>query len=230
MKVEACDSAADDVTWNVHRHAAATALKLCPWAVATLPSYIRQQALYPRPFHHPLCIRREIINTLQTVTHQPRNYTAVTMDEDLLALIVVMGVFVTFPLGVVLFTTGCIAYSRTKKWDKERNLKAVNAESSEALIDDEDDFLDSDDEEEYTAKKAEEENDKILTFKQKFRKEFRAVWSGKGREQIIKEREREERKKLAKAVAKELERRERRRARKAERQAGFEAAPPSYKN
>ena len=51
------------------------------------------------------------------------------MDEDLLALIVVMGVFVTFPLGVVLFTTGCIAYSRTKKWDKERNLKSVNAEA-----------------------------------------------------------------------------------------------------
>jgi hypothetical protein len=152
------------------------------------------------------------------------------MDEDLLALIVVMGVFVTFPLGVVLFTTGCIAYSRTKKWDKERNLKAVNAESSDPLIDGEDDFLDTDDEEEYAAKKAEEENDKTLTFKQKFRKEFRAVWSGKGREQIIKEREREERKKLAKAVAKELERLERRRARKAERQAGFEAAPPSYKN
>lgn len=154
------------------------------------------------------------------------------MDEDLLALIVVMGVFVTFPLGVVLFTTGCIAYARTKKWDKERNLKAVNAESSDRLIDgeDEDDFLDTDDEEEFAAKKAEEENDKILTFKQKFRKEFRAVWSGKGREQIIKEKEREERRKLAKAVAKELERRERRRARKAERQAGFEAAPPSYKN
>ena len=153
------------------------------------------------------------------------------MDEDLLALIVVMGGFVTFPLGVVLFTTGCIAYSRTKKWDKERNLKSVNAESSDPLIDgDEEDFLDTDDEEEYAAKKAEEESDKTLTFKQKFRKEFRAVWSGKGREQIVKEREREERKKLAKAVAKELERRERRRARKAERQAGFEAAPPSYKN
>ena len=153
------------------------------------------------------------------------------MDEDLIAMIVVMGLFVAFPLGVVIFTTSCIAYSRTKKWDKERNLKSVNAEASDPLIDeDEDDFLDTEDEAEYTAKKVEEENDKTLTFKQKFRKEYRAVWSGKGREQIIKEREREERKKLAKAVAKELERRERRRARKAERQAGFEAAPPSYKN
>lgn len=152
------------------------------------------------------------------------------MDEDLIAMIVVVGLLVTFPLGVVLFTTACIAYSRTKNWDKERNLKSVNAESSDPLIDDEDDFLDTDDEEEYAAKKAEEENDKNLTFKQKYCKEFRAVWSGKGREQIVKEREREERRKLAKAVAKELERRERRRARKAERQAGFEAAPPSYKN
>ncbi|KAF3001462.1 hypothetical protein E8E13_008339 [Curvularia kusanoi] len=152
------------------------------------------------------------------------------MDEDLLALLAVMGIFVTFPLSVVLFTTACVAYSRTKKWDKERNLAAVNAESSSPLIDEEDDFLDTDDEEEYAAKKAEEENDKTLTFKQKFRKEFKAVWSGKGREQIVKEKEREERRKLAKAVAKELERRERRRARKAEREAGFEAAPPSYKN
>lgn len=154
------------------------------------------------------------------------------MDEDLIAMIVVMGIFVAFPIGVVLFTTGCIAYSRTKKWDKERNLASVNAEASSPLIDEDEEegFLDTDDEAEYTAKKADEENDKTLTFKQKFRKEFRAVWSGKGREQIIKEREREERRKLAKAVAKELERRERRRARKTERQAGFEAAPPSYKN
>ena len=177
--------------------------------------------------YHALKYLSKSLHLSQTIITpiQPAN-----MDEDLIAMIVVMGLFVTFPLGVVLFTTACIAYSRTKTWDKERNLKSVNAESSDPLIDDEDDFLDTDDEEEYATKKAEEENDKTLTFKQKFRKEFRAVWSGKGREQIVKEREREERKKLAKAVAKELERRERRRARKAERQAGFEAAPPSYKN
>lgn len=152
------------------------------------------------------------------------------MDEDLVFFICFMFVFVSIPFGVILLTTSCVAYSRTKKWDKERNLKIVNAESSDPLMDEEDELLDTDDEEEYAAKKAEEENDKNLTFKQKFRKEFRAVWSGKGREQIIKDKERDERRKLAKAVAKELDRRERRRARKAERQAGFEAAPPSYKN
>ena len=154
------------------------------------------------------------------------------MDEDLVAMIVVLGLFVTFPLAVVAFTTGCIAYSRTKAWDKERNLKVVNAEASTLLpdADSEDDFLDTEDEAEQTARKTEEEKDRFLTFNQMFRKQFRKVWCGKNGQQIIKERERQERRQLAKAVAKELDRRERRRARKAEREAGFEAAPPSYKN
>lgn len=154
------------------------------------------------------------------------------MDEDLLAMLLVLGLFVSFPIAVVAFTTGCIAYSRTKAWDKERNLKAVNAEASTLLpdADSDDDYLDTDDEAEQTARKTEEENDKFLTFGQMYRKQFRKVWSGKNAQQIVKEREREERRKLAKAVAKEIDRRERRRARKAERQASFEAAPPSYKN
>jgi Skp family chaperone for outer membrane proteins len=154
------------------------------------------------------------------------------MDEDLVAMLAVLGLFVSFPIAVVAFTTGCIAYSRTKAWDKERNLKAVNAEASTLLpdADSEDDFLDTDDEAEQTARKTEEENDRFLTFGQMYRKQFRKVWSGKNAQQIVKEREREERRKLAKAVAREMDRRERRRARKAEREAGFEAAPPSYKN
>ena len=75
-------------------------------------------------------------------------------------------------------------------------------------------FYDTDDENEANERKAEEARDNLLTFGQKWRKEFGRCWKGKGVVQLQKEREREERRKLARAVAKELERRERRRARK----------------
>ncbi|KAF2864720.1 hypothetical protein BDV95DRAFT_508703 [Massariosphaeria phaeospora] len=154
------------------------------------------------------------------------------MDEDLVAMCAVMGVLLTFPLFVVLIITASIAYARTKKWDKERTLKAANVESeTNTLLDaDEDDFLDTDDEAECNERKAEEAKDKFLTFSQMWRKEFRKVWSGKGTQQLIKERERDERRKLAKAVARELDRRERRQARKAAIAVGKgEALPPYYK-
>ncbi|KAF2680808.1 hypothetical protein K458DRAFT_421141 [Lentithecium fluviatile CBS 122367] len=144
-----------------------------------------------------------------------------------------MGLLLMFPLSIVLLTTSCIAYARTKKWDKERTLKTANVESeTNTLLDtDEDDFLDTDDEAEHNERKAEEERDKSLTFNQMWRKEFRSVWNGKGAKQIAREREREERRKLAKAVARELDRRERRKARKAAREAGEgDALPPYYKN
>jgi hypothetical protein len=155
------------------------------------------------------------------------------MDEDIIAMCVVLTVLLAFPLSVVLFTTGCIAYARTKKWDKERTLKTANLESeTNTLLDsDEDDFLDTDDEADHNARKTEEAQDRLLTFNQMWRKEFGKVWNGKGAKQLIKEREREERRKLAKAVAQELERRERRRARKAAREAGEgDALPPYRKN
>jgi hypothetical protein len=150
------------------------------------------------------------------------------MDEDIIAMCVVMTLLLTFPLSVVLFTTGCIAYARTKKWDKERTLRAANLESeTNTLLDtDEDDFLDTDDETEHNERKAEEAQDRLLTFNQMWRKEFRKVWNGKGAKQLVKEREREERRKLAKAVARELDRRERRRAKKA----GSDTLPPYRKN
>ena len=128
--------------------------------------------------------------------------------------------------------TGCIAYSRTKAWDKTRNQGAISLESSrlvEIPDDEESDFVDTDDEDDHNKRKAEEEADKTLTFRQKFSKEFKSCWNGKGREEIVKNKEREERRKLAKAVARALDRRERRRARQAS-QGQAEELPPYVKN
>lgn len=160
------------------------------------------------------------------------------MDEDIIAMSVMLALFVLFPLGVALSITSCIAYTRTKAWDKARNLKAANLETNTLLNseDDESDFLDTDDEAEHNERKAEEDRERFFTFNQKWRKEFRKTWSGKGTKNIIQEREREERKKLAKAVARELERRERRKARRAERERQAaedkttESLPAYYKN
>ena len=133
------------------------------------------------------------------------------MDEDLIAFGIVMLLFLSFPFLTVLSITGCVAYSRTKAWDKARNQRAVSLESSETnpLV------TEADDEEEHNQRQADEEADKHLTFGQKFRKEFKSVWMGKGKTDVLKQKEREERRKLAKAVARELDRRERRKARAA---------------
>lgn len=155
------------------------------------------------------------------------------MDEDLIAFGIVMVLFLSFPILLVLSITGCIAYSRTKAWDKARNQGSLALESRR-LVDDADasdsesDFYDTDDENEHNKRKAEEESDKLLTFRQKYRKEFRKCWNGKGRDEVVKTKEREERRKLAKAVARELERRERRRVRKEER--AREELPKYVKN
>jgi hypothetical protein len=154
------------------------------------------------------------------------------MDEELLALCAFMALFISFPISVALITTGCVAYSRAKKWDRQRNLKVVHAETDrlvDSASEDDSDFFDSDDEEEHHARKAEEASDKLLTFNQKWRKEFRKVWNGKGAQELMKAREREERKKLAKAVAKELDRRDRRRARKAQRDGQADEQLPVYR-
>ena len=154
------------------------------------------------------------------------------MDEDLIAFGIVMVLFLSFPLLIVFSITGCIAYSRTKAWDKARNQGSISLEASrlvENADDDESDFVDTDDEEEHNKRQAEEEADKSLTFNQKFRKEFRKCWNGKGREEIVKNKEREERRKLAKAVARELDRRERRKARQAAK-GQAEDLPPYIKN
>jgi hypothetical protein len=154
------------------------------------------------------------------------------MDEDLIAFAIVMVLFLMMPFGLVMGITGCVAYSRTKAWDKSRNQGAITLESTRLVEnpeDDESDFVDTDDEDDHNKRKAEEEADKTLTFNQKFRKEFKKCWNGKGREDMVKTKEREERRKLAKAVARALDRRERRRARQAA-QGQAEELPPYIKN
>lgn len=154
------------------------------------------------------------------------------MDEDLIAFAVVMVLFLSFPLLIVFSITSCIAYSRTKAWDKTRNQGVISLESTRLVDnpkDEESDFVDTDDEEEHNQRKAEEEADKTLTFRQKYRNEFKKCWNGKGREEIVKNKEREERRKLAKAVAREMDRRERRKARQAAK-GQTEDLPPYIKN
>ncbi|KAL6706846.1 hypothetical protein ACN47E_004989 [Coniothyrium glycines] len=154
------------------------------------------------------------------------------MDEDLIAFGIVMVLFLSFPFLIVLGITGCVAYGRTKAWDKARNQRAVSLEGETNRLveeDDESDFYDTEDEEEHNQRKAEEEADKFLTFRQKYRKEFRKVWSGKGKGDVLKQREREERRKLAKAVAREMARIERRKARKAAQVGQTEDLPPYKK-
>ncbi|CBX98528.1 hypothetical protein IAQ61_007844 [Plenodomus lingam] len=155
------------------------------------------------------------------------------MDEDLIAFGCVMVLFLAFPFITILGITGCVAYSRTKAWDKARNQRAVSLESSETnpLVENEDesDFYDTDDETEQKTRKAEEEADKHLTFSQKFRKEFAKVWSGKGKLDVIQQKEREDRRKLAKAVARELARLERRKARAAAKATESDSLPPYEK-
>ncbi|CAA9964625.1 hypothetical protein PTMSG1_07984 [Pyrenophora teres f. maculata] len=156
------------------------------------------------------------------------------MDEDLIAFSIVMLLFLSFPFLTVLSITGCVAYTRTKAWDKARNQRAVSLESSETnrlvaeVNDSESDFYDTDDEEEHNQRQADEEADKHLTFGQKFRKEFKSVWTGKGKTDVLKQKEREERRKLAKAVARELDRRERRKARAAAKKGDSDDMLPAY--
>ena len=158
------------------------------------------------------------------------------MDEDLIAvggIFLIFLIFLAFPFLTILAITGGVAYSRTKAWDKARKQASIKleSESAEHLVADSDDsdFYDTEDEEEHNKRKAEKEADAFLTFRQKFRKEFRKVWSGKGREQMVKEKERKERRKLAKAVARELVKIERRKARKAQMSGQRQELPPYKK-
>ncbi|KAF2638414.1 hypothetical protein P280DRAFT_83963 [Massarina eburnea CBS 473.64] len=161
------------------------------------------------------------------------------MDAEDIFAVFILGAMLLLPAATGIAVTVCVAYSRTKKWDKERTLAAANLESSSSLLpnsssgeDDESDFLDTDDETEFHERKTEEAADRYKTFGQMWRKNFKRVWSGKGAKNLAKEREREERRKLAKAVARELERRERRRMRKelrASKEVEAEGELPPYK-
>lgn len=143
------------------------------------------------------------------------------MDEDLAVGLLFIVLFLTFPFLLVLSILSCIAYSRTRAWKKEQ-IRLQSADNEPLVTpEEEEDFLDTDDEEDHKKQKAEELADRNLTTRQKFRKEFGKAWRGNGMN-TLKQREREERRKLAKAVAREIERRDRRRERES-RQAGSSA-------
>ncbi len=161
------------------------------------------------------------------------------MDDDTLEIIyglLFMSLFILFPVVLVLSITACIALSSTREWQKARAAASSPSSSSiesaplnpdeEAEEEDELDFLDSDEEADYHALKAEQAADKLLTFRQKFRKDFKKIWTGGVGKDAAKIREREERRKVARAVAREIERLERRRVRRGER--GLGEGLPSY--
>ena len=187
------------------------------------------------------------------------------MDEDidgLLIFLLVMGIFISIPFIIILSIFSCMACSRTRKWNKEKARRALDGntadlEAEEAALvdndnDDEADSLDensaseSDSEPSTTAEakakaKAQREEDNKpdwhLTTGQKFRKELKKAFKGIDNKDAAKKKEKDERRKLAKAVAIEMTRVERRRARKAnnlQAEAGegssAEDGLPSYNN
>ncbi|KAF2749108.1 hypothetical protein M011DRAFT_325948 [Sporormia fimetaria CBS 119925] len=104
------------------------------------------------------------------------------MDEDLLALGLMLSIFILWPISMVLLIIGIASYTRTKSWDKARKTAATEKAESNPLVDPEDsdkDFYDTDDEEDIEAQRKEEEVDGHLTFNQKWRKEFCRGWKGK---------------------------------------------------
>lgn len=208
------------MTLTQHRHTSAIRGTFhgstCLSLVATFSSYMNPSHTQPstasstsNPQNAPTQTNP---NTIRHSPHPP------TMDEDLIALAVMVGVLLVFPLSVVALILACISYARTRAWDRARNQRSTLQESllpSSSTSDDSDsEFYDTDDENEANERKAEESREAMMTFGQKWRKEFCKAWKGKGMVQIQKEREREERRKLARAVKKELERRERRAERK----------------
>ncbi|KAJ9656695.1 hypothetical protein H2198_004814 [Neophaeococcomyces mojaviensis] len=162
--------------------------------------------------------------------------------EDIIALFVFSSIL-CMPFILVLSITGCIAYSNTRTWQKEKARRLHDAESRDPLVsksqssfEEIEDFLDSEDEAEYREKQeeeAEEEAEWKLTTKQKFNKEFKKCWTGKAKAEKEREKkEKEERRKIAKEVVREMMRLEKKRSKKL--QLGVagsveDAVLPSYK-
>jgi len=153
------------------------------------------------------------------------------MDDDTIMLISVgcaVGIVLALPFTLIASIHGCIAYSRTRKWQKQRSaLQSVSMDGTEEPLvgaeGSDDDFEDTEDEAERATRDEEERKDRTLTFGQKFRSEYKKCWSGKTAQALQKEKERKDRRELAKEVAKELERRERRRAKRSARGLNSEA-------
>lgn len=139
------------------------------------------------------------------------------MDDDTLDLIMVfafMLVVLALPLIIIFSISLAITYNKTVAWDKARKEKQarIDAIEEQPLVDEESDldFVDTEDEEDYRKSKIEAENDDMLTFKQKFWKEWKKPAAQNAKDEQ-KKKEREERRKLAKAVARQLDRLQRRR-------------------
>lgn len=156
---------------------------------------------------------------------------------------IVIGIAVALPICAALFIViiipPMVAYARTKKWDRERTLEAVNVDAethplvNEPDPDDETIFLDSEDEAEQNTRKAEKaaekEAERYLTFGQKFRKEWAKAYEGRSPSKDKEERKKKEMRKLVKALTRELDRRERRRAGKAGAEVRSGEELPVYK-
>lgn len=126
-----------------------------------------------------------------------------------------VGFMLGFILFVVLFgftlvscIVSCVVLPRTVRWSKRRHeYTAIESLTEEP----EDDFLDTEDEEDYATMKAEEIAESSLTFWQKFRVEYKREMNGTNSRRALKKKEREEKKKMAKAVARQVDRLQRRR-------------------
>ena len=139
------------------------------------------------------------------------------MDDDTFEMVMVMifmGSILALPFFIILAVSLSMTYSKTLAWDKARKEKQARLDRVEEqpLVEEDGDldFVDTEDEEDYQKRKVEEENDESLTFKQKFWKEWKKPSNQLAKDEQ-KKKEREERKKLAKAVARQLDRMQRKR-------------------
>lgn len=145
------------------------------------------------------------------------------MEEEVSVILVLLGflfAFLAIPFLLICSIQTCVAYSRTRKWQKAKakaqadsplpesaNLVASTDADSESELDPEDSG-----DEAVLQQREEERNDLTLTFRQKFRKEFGRAMKGDQKlvEREKKLNERKERRRLAKEVAREMVRMERR--------------------
>lgn len=140
------------------------------------------------------------------------------MDAEDFIVLLGFCILIASPIILVLFITGCIAYSHTRTWQKAKLQRLRDAEFQNPLLankgspqqqEEEPEFLDSEDEAEYREQQAEEaesEADWNLTTGQKFRKEWKKCWGGNAKklQRQNEKKEREERRKIAREVVREM--------------------------
>lgn len=153
------------------------------------------------------------------------------MDEILAFLLIAfgtLGVFIGIPFLFIFLISSWTAYSRTIKWQKEKEKRIAAAEPDvemDRLVSDEEEEepLDSEDEAEINARKEEVKEDWNLTFSQKWKAELREIWTGTRARKAAENRAREEAAKQARQVARDILRFERRQERKNKRAQGGKA-------